>query len=75
MTKITKTKVRLKSLRKLRLAKKLTQKQLAELLGISVRQVSRYETTGCYPRGPLLERLCEVLGCQETQLIRAAKVA
>ena len=75
MAKIVRGKVRLKSLRALRLALGFTQKQLADRLGISSRQVCRYETSGCYPRGPLMERLCEVFGCDETQLLSSMKAA
>lgn len=65
--------VRLKSLSKFRSAKKLTQNQLAELLGICSRQVCRWETGESRPREAQLERLCKVLGCTEIQLLRAPR--
>ena len=65
--------IRLKSLKKFRLAMGLTQKQLAALLGISERQVSRYESLFSCPRGPVLRRMCKLFGCTDIQLMRAPR--
>lgn len=67
--------IRLKGLKNLRLARRLTQKQLADLLGISVRQITRYENGGSHPRSSLMARLRRVLQCTEIQLLRAPKAA
>lgn len=67
--------IRLKGLKKFRLAMGLTQKQLAALLGISERQVSRYETMCSCPRGPVLKRMCKLFGCKDIQLMKAPRAA
>lgn len=60
---------KLKGLKALRLANNLTQEELANLLGVSVRQVCRWETEDSKPRTTELElRLCEILGCTVAQL-------
>ena len=65
--------VRLKSLSKIRMARKLTQKQLAELLGVCLRQVCRWETGESHPREARMKQLCRVLGCTEIQLLKAPR--
>lgn len=65
--------IRLKSLSTIRLARGLTQPQLAHLLGICPRQVCRYETGESYPRWSLMERLCKALGCTESQLLKSPR--
>ena len=47
----------LKSLRKI---KKMTQKQLAEILGVDQRTVSAWEKNICEPSFNILAKLCEI---------------
>ena len=50
----------------------LTQPQLAELLHVSFSTLRRWETYGDYPRIDELQRLCDVLGCSEAELLNGA---
>lgn len=58
------------NLRRLRLAKKLTQEQLAEQLGVSAQSVSRWETGATCPDVLLLPTLAERLGVLVDDLFR-----
>lgn len=59
----------LKGLKRLRESKKLTQEVFAQLLGVSVRQVCRWETQAAQPRtGDMEARICEILGCTTAEL-------
>ncbi len=59
----------LKGLRALRKSKDLSQEELAELLGVSSRQVCRWETGTSKPRLDLIPEICGVLGCSLEQLL------
>ena len=48
------------NLKLLRTAKKLTQSQLANLLGIDQRTVSAWEKRVCEPDFTMLKKLCEI---------------
>lgn len=48
------------NLKLLRQSKKMTQSQLAELLGIDQRTVSAYEKGLCEPRLATLAKICEI---------------
>ncbi len=58
----------------LRREKKLTQEQLAELLGISNRTVSRWENGHCMPDLSLLELLSEELGVTVSELLNGRRM-
>ena len=58
------------NLRRLRLAKQLTQEQMAEKLGISAQSVSRWETCATYPDVMLLPKLAEFFGVLVDELFR-----
>ncbi len=49
------------NIKKYRLKKGLTQKQLADSLGVSAQAVSKWETGDAYPDGPLFLKLAEAL--------------
>lgn len=52
-----------------RLAKGLTQKQLAEKLGCSTRTIYRWETGLIRPSAQAMEKIAVALGCQTEDLI------
>lgn len=58
----------LKGLKALRDAKGLSQAELAELVGVSSRQVSRWETGESDPLASLIPKICRALGCSLDQL-------
>ena len=56
------------NIKRLRLAKKLTQEQLAASLGVSAQAVSKWETSDTYPDGALLLPLAKELGVSLDEL-------
>ena len=58
----------LKGLKALRDAKGLSQADLAEMVGVSPRQVGRWETGECEPLASLIPKICRALGCSLDQL-------
>ena len=44
-----------------RKAKKLSQKELADMLGVSNKSVSKWENAEAFPRDDTLDKLCRVL--------------
>ena len=50
------------NIKRLRLEKKMTQEQLASLLGVSAQAVSKWETSETYPDGSLLVPIANTLG-------------
>jgi transcriptional regulator with XRE-family HTH domain len=65
-----------KGLRALRIAKGLSQQQLAELLGMSLRQVHRYEAERTRPRTEdVTQRLCEIFDCHWLELMGLPRAA
>ena len=58
----------LKGLRVLRDAEGLSQADLAEMVGVSPRQVGRRETGESEPLASLIPKICRALGCSLDQL-------
>lgn len=48
-----------------RIVKKLSQKQLAELIGVSVQSVSNYESGIQYPRPQVMDKIIKSIGQEE----------
>ena len=57
------------NIKRLRLAKGLTQEQLAELLGISTAAVSKWEARNTYPDITMLFPLAEIFGVSVDTLL------
>ena len=57
------------NLRRIRRAADMTQKELAEKVGIAQKAVCGYETGQNSPSLPMLERLAAALGCEPRDLI------
>lgn len=57
------------NLRKLRIKQNLTQEELGELVGVTCRAISHYETGRRFPKKEILCKLAEVLGCYIDDLI------
>lgn len=62
----------LSGLKQLRKNKQLTQKALAQLLGVSPKEVYRYENGLAMPRAQVLSRLCQVLECEYLQILQVS---
>ena len=54
---------------RLRTEQGYTQKELGALLGVTDKAVSKWETGAALPRSSVLQRLCEVLGCSQEELL------
>lgn len=54
--------------------KKLTQKQLAELLNVTPKSVSKWENGSCLPAAAQYERLCEILGISINELFAGKRI-
>lgn len=52
-----------------RITMNMTQKDLADCVGTTVRTISSYETAGSKPRGLNLRKLCTVLNVSESYLL------
>lgn len=61
--------MKLEKLKKLRKRKRLTQKQLAAEIGISVNALSMYERGIRFPRVKTLEKLAGTLNCKVRDLL------
>jgi transcriptional regulator with XRE-family HTH domain len=59
----------MKQLRAWRLRRFMTQRQLAEALGVPYQTVQRWESGRAFPRPSFLKRLCEVLQVEPDQLV------
>ena len=57
-------------IRKLRRAKDITQRELAELLGVDRTAISKWEQGVALPRGKTLIRLTEILECSADDLLK-----
>ena len=61
--------MRLRNLAKMRIKAKLTQEKLGRKIGMTGRQVSRWETGASFPSASAMERLVRVFRCREIDLI------
>lgn len=59
----------------MRKEKGMTQEQLAELMGVSQKSISRWENGKTMPDFSLYESLCEVLGIQVLELLYAKRMS
>lgn len=57
-----------------RKAKKLTQEELAEKLGITNKSISKWENGNCLPDSSLFKPLCEILGISINELFAGEKL-
>ncbi len=64
-----------KNLRRLRLAKKLTQEQVAGILGVSAQSVSRWECATTYPDVTMLPSIAQLYGVTIDDLYQETSVA
>lgn len=55
-------------IKRLRLARNWTQRELGERIGKSANCIYRYERKPCGPRAELLKVLCKVFGCETWEL-------
>ncbi len=62
-------------IRECRKEKELTQEELAELLGVTQKSVSRWENGRTMPDMSLYEPLCRALGIQISELLYARKIS
>lgn len=58
-----------KNIAVIRKQKKMTQEELAHALSINAVTLSRWENGHFEPKVSILKKLCEVLGCTETELL------
>jgi transcriptional regulator with XRE-family HTH domain len=59
----------MRRLQRLRLEKFLTQKALADKVGVDIFTVQRWEAGERFPRPELLRKLCEALGIEVGELV------
>lgn len=64
-----------KNIRIIRERQRLTQEELAKLLGVSQRTVSSWEVDRTEPKMGMIERLCKVLNCKKTDIIEDTNYA
>jgi transcriptional regulator with XRE-family HTH domain len=62
-------------IRNTREARKISQNELAQLLGVSAAAVCYWETKGTTPRAKTLKKVAEALGVSESYLSAGAEVA
>ena len=62
------------NLKLLRMNKNLSQEELAEEMGVSRQSVSKWETSLAYPEMKHILKLCNIFGCQVTDLVRDSMV-
>lgn len=60
----------MKVLRELRTEKKLTQEDLAKLLGVDRSSIARWETSETFPHAKVIYRIAQILGCSTDVLLR-----
>lgn len=57
------------NIRRLRISKKLEQKELAKMLDVSNKTVSSWECGRTEPKIGMIEKMAEIFGCSKTDLI------
>lgn len=63
-----------KKLRALRLQAKITQKQLAEMLGVELATISAYETGKIMPSIPKIKKICEIFNINPDTILGSQSV-
>lgn len=58
-----------KNITSIRKAKGITQEELAQALSITTVTLSRWENGHFEPKASMLKKLCEILGCTESELL------
>ncbi len=58
----------MQGLRRMRKNRKLTQKKLANVVGVQQSTVSMWETGEAYPRKDMLDKLCKYFDCKMDDL-------
>ncbi|MGN0960620.1 MAG: helix-turn-helix domain-containing protein [Christensenellales bacterium] len=61
------------NLTNLRIKKKMTQTQLADLIGVTSNAVSQYESGKRIPKIHILKKIANVLGCTIDDLLKETK--
>ena len=57
---------------KIRLKKRMSQRQMADKLGVTQQAVAKWETGKSMPRADMLPQLASILGCTVDELLRNA---
>lgn len=53
----------MENLKTIRMTRGMSQKQLADMLGVNRTTVTRWETSGRFPRADKLRKISEIFGC------------
>ena len=59
----------IKGIKKARLRARMKLREVAEAIGVEIRTVQKWESQDSFPRGARIQKLCEVLGCSEAELL------
>ena len=62
-----------KSIAAIRKKRKITQEELAQALSINTITLSRWENGHFEPKASMIKKMCEVLGCTESELLNASQ--
>ena len=62
-----------KSIAAIRKKRKITQEELAQALSINTITLSRWENGHFEPKASMIKKMCEMLGCTESELLNASQ--
>lgn len=65
--------IQINPIKRLRVNKELTQKQLADACGVSQGTVAQWEKGLCFPKAEKIPALSRVLGCDSSVLLQLAE--
>ena len=65
--------IQINPIKRLRVNKELTQKELGEACGVSQGTVAQWEKGICFPKAEKIPALSRVLGCNSEELLRMAE--
>lgn len=65
--------IQINLIKKLRVNKELTQKELGEACGVSQGTVAQWEKGICFPKAGKIPALSRVLGCDSEELLQMAE--